>query len=747
MFNVKLIFLVFVALFGGSALALQSSELLPPEQAFKLSAIAASAEEVLVTWEIAEGVHVYRDKIKFASDTPEIELQEVRLPAGVVKHDPAFGDVEVYHGKVGVAVPLRRLKPAAAVAIAVRYHGCSDLGVCYPPQKAVLNVALPVVDGDDAIDRLARGLQGLQQNLFGDELLPPEEAFRFFAEVKDGNTLRVNWQIAGGYYLYREKIQLMLSAGENVQLGKFTVPHGEPKVDAEFGNVEVFHRELSFDVPLLRSAGEAQNVTLQAQYQGCADRGVCYPPMQSEAVLSLPPALQTVPLGEQHSAVVPPPVMSEQDQIVQALHHESFALTLLSFFGFGLLLAFTPCIFPMIPILSGIIVGQGKNIGTRRAFLLSLSYVLASAATYTVFGVLAALFGSNLQATFQSPWIIAAFSGVFVLLALSMFGFYNLELPKALQSYLHNSSDKHRDGTLIGAGLMGVFSSLIVGPCVAAPLAAALIYIGQTGDVLLGAGALFMMGFGMGVPLLLLGASAGKLLPKAGHWLYATKAVFGVIMLAIAVWMLQRIVPPAVTMLLWALLLIIPSIYLGALEPLPVPASGWYKFRKGSGQVLFVSGVLLLIGLGMGNTNPLKPLQGALLDVADAAVEQRRPIAFQRVVSVDDLQTKLQQASDRKQWVMLDFYADWCVSCQEMEAYTFNDPRVKEKLAQFVVLQADVTQNSAADQALLKRFNLVGPPATLFFAPDQQERREYRVIGYQDAETFLKHLPQPETDI
>lgn len=748
MFNVNVIFLVFIALFGRPAFALDESELLPVEQAFKVSATAASADEVLVSWDIADGVHVYRDKIKFASNTPAVELLQPRLPAGVMKHDALFGDVEIYHGKVTMPLPLRRLQQAEAVEIAVRYHGCNDKGVCYPPQKALLKVdlpPLPALAGNDPLQKLTRGLQGLKQNLFEEELLPPEEAFRFFAEVKDGNTLRVNWQIADGYYLYREKVQLTLLNNENAQLGEYALPHGEAKVDEEFGNVEVFHNELSFDVPLLRSASGAQSVSLQAKYQGCAERGVCYPPMQNEAKLDLPPAAQTAPLDKQTTKTAAQSALSEQDQIVQALHHDSLTLTLLSFFGFGLLLAFTPCIFPMIPILSGIIVGQGKNIGTRRAFFLSLSYVLASAATYTVFGILAALFGSNLQATFQNPWIIGTFSGVFVLLALSMFGFYHLELPKAAQSYLHNSSDKHRDGTLLGAGLMGMFSSLIVGPCVAAPLAAALIYIGQTGDAVLGGSALFMMGLGMGVPLLLLGASAGTLLPKAGHWLYATKAVFGVIMLAVATWMLQRILPAAVTMLLWALLLIIPSIYLGALEPLPTEAGGWRKFWKGSGLVMFVSGVLLLIGLGMGNTNPLKPLQGALLNVADAAEGDRlQKSAFRRIASLDELQAELQQASAGKQWVMLDFYADWCVSCQEMEAYTFADPRVKEKLAQFVVLQADVTENTDADKALLKHFNLVGPPATLFFAPDRQESSEHRVIGYQDAETFLQHLPTPE---
>ena len=356
---------------------------------------------------------------------------------------------------------------------------------------------------------------------------------------------------------------------------------------------------------------------------------------------------------------------------MQSLQHDSLAMTLLSFFGFGLLLSMTPCIFPMIPILSGIIVGHGHRITTARAFFLSLSYVVASALTYTMFGILAALFGSNLQTTFQQPWIIGLFSAIFVLLSLSMFGFYELELPNSIKTRLHNSSEKHRDGSLWGAAIMGALSSLIVGPCVAAPLAGALIFIGQSGNAVLGGGALFAMGMGMGVPLLLLGASAGKLLPKAGTWLYSTKAVFGVIMLAVAVWMLSRILPPAITILLWAMLLILPAIYLNAIDPLPENSSGWRKLWKGVGLMMLAYGLLLLIGFSMGNNNPLKPLQGFSINNAQAA---EQGIVFERVASLSALEARIQQASANHQPVMLDFYADWCISCKEMEAYTLYRP-------------------------------------------------------------------------
>jgi thiol:disulfide interchange protein DsbD len=418
-------------------------------------------------------------------------------------------------------------------------------------------------------------------------------------------------------------------------------------------------------------------------------------------------------------------------------------MTLLSFFGFGVLLSLTPCIFPMIPILSGIIVGHGQRVTVRRGFALSLSYVVASALTYTVFGVLAALFGSNLQIIFQQPWVIVLFSGVFVVLSLSMFGFYHLELPKSLQATLLNSSELHRDGSLLGAAIMGALSSLIIGPCVAAPLAGALIFIGQSGDVLLGGSALFVMGLGMGLPLLILGASAGKLLPKAGTWLNATKAVFGVLMLSVALWMLTRILPAEISMLLWAILLIISSVYLHALDPLPVSSTGWAKLFKGIGVVMLLYGVLLVMGYGLGNTNPLSPLVGehSLSGANNASIKSSK-INFQRVTTLVELTQKLAQATANHQRVMLDFYADWCISCKEMEAYTFTNAQVKSALDEFVLLQVDVTQNSADDQALLKKFNLIGPPAIMFFDNTGHELSHQRVIGYQQAEQFLQTLHQ-----
>jgi len=740
----KIILSLFFVFFSQLSLAINVEDLLPPEQAFKVSTQATDDGNVLINWKIAEGYYLYRKKITFTSKSDAIRIEHADLPVGEIKSDKYFGDVVIYRGELASKLTLKRSAEANTLTLLIKHQGCADVGICYPPQRTLLTVNLLPLPSPEPVKQSANPLQQLSQrlslglNLFKDELLPADKAFQFSAFVKDGHTLNVNWQIAPGYYLYREKIALQLLNSDKSQILDYKIPRGAPKFDEAFGHVEILHDHLSFNIPISRLDNAQHSISLLGKFQGCAERGVCYPPMDKTIDLILPEVSSAT--IEPSAAPAKKKPSSEQDLIIQSLQQDSFLLTLLSFLGFGLLLAFTPCIFPMIPILSGIIVGQGKEITNRKAFMLSFCFVLASAITYTIFGILAALFGSNLQVAFQAPWIIYLFSGIFIVLSFSMFGFYHLELPKSLQSRLHNASDKHRDGSYLGAGLMGVFSSLIVGPCVAAPLAAALIYIGQTGDVILGGSALFMMGFGMGAPLLIIGTSAGSLLPKAGAWLNTSKSVFGVIMLAVAVWMLERVLAPEITMLFWAMLCIIPAIYLRALDPLPSVDSGWHKFWKGFGVIILAYGLLILIGLSAGNSNPLQPLKGLSLGAASSS--EQAPIHFKRVASLTELNQEIKRANANGQWVMLDFYADWCISCKEMEAYTLSNPEVKQALSRFVLLQADVTKNNKADKALLKAFNLVGPPAILFFNLGQQEQRDLRVIGYQDAETFLKYLPK-----
>jgi thiol:disulfide interchange protein DsbD len=430
---------------------------------------------------------------------------------------------------------------------------------------------------------------------------------------------------------------------------------------------------------------------------------------------------------------------SEQDRLASFLLEKPLWLSAGMFFLLGIGLAFTPCVFPMIPILSGIIIGQGTAITTRRAFTLSLVYVLAMALTYTIAGVVVALLGANLQIWFQDPWVLGTFAAVFVLLSLSMFGFYELQVPTSIQSRLSEISNRQGGGTLIGVGIMGFLSALIVGPCITAPLVAALLVIGQAGDPVLGATALFALSMGMGAPLLAIGTSAGKLLPRAGAWMDAVKAVFGVLLLAVAIWLVERVLPTAVTMALWAILLIVSAIYLGALDAIRDGATGWHRLWKGVGVVLLLYGALLLVGAAAGGRDVLQPLKGTTLAGATATgVEQTS--AFRYVKGPQGLDQALREAASQSKPVMLDFYADWCVSCKEMEKYTFSDPRVQAAWSEAILLKTDVTANDAQDQALLKRFGLFGPPAILFFTPEGDELRDYRVVGFVPPERFSKHV-------
>jgi len=626
---------------------------------------------------------------------------------------------------------------------------------------AVAGAVMPLTAS--ATDAPGNGILGTLAQRFGlssappsTEFLDPEQAFVLTVDAVNASTVRARWDIAPGYYLYRNKFGITAAAATGgvavtapgIVVGEFTAPRGEVKADPNFGNVEVYHQPVTLHVPVTRAtATAAEEITLEVRYQGCADAGFCYPPIAKQVTLTLPAGNATfaaTPLtgetgAEAAAGIATDAELPEQDRYARSLASGNTALTLLTFFGLGVLLAFTPCMFPMIPILSSIIVGQGAGLSTRRAFSLSFMYVLAMALAYTVAGVLAGLFGNNLQAVFQNPWILGSFVAVFVLLALSMFGFYELQLPSRWQSKLADMSNKQRGGSHAGVAVMGLFSALIVGPCLAAPLAGALIYIGQSGDAVLGGAALFALSMGMGLPLLAIGTSAGKLLPRAGGWMNAVKAVFGVLLLAVGVWMLERIVPPQIIMVLWAVLLIISAVYMGALEKLAPEANGWRKLWKGAGVVLLIYGGLVLLGAASGGKDVLRPLHGSsFMGGASALAEQHLP--FKTIKSVADLNRELDAAQAQGKPVMLDFYADWCVSCKEMEKLTFADPGVRQALAGMILLQADVTVNDAQDQALLKHFGIFGPPSIMFFGVDGTERRTRRLVGFVGPAAFKAHV-------
>ena len=554
------------------------------------------------------------------------------------------------------------------------------------------------------------------------KFLPPDQAFVLKIEVVDQRTLRAHFTITPGYYLYRDKTTFSI-ANDTAKIAHVTLPPGETKNDPNFGVLQVFHDSFQGELAL-EAVDVKMPLAVQATYQGCSDEGLCYPPIEKRYTLELTQVVSTAP------PVITPAPEDENSRIAQLFRDGNFWLIVSFFFGAGLLLALTPCVFPMIPILSGIIVGRGRHITHAHAFLLSLAYVLGMAVTYAIVGVAAGYSGSLLSNALQTPWVLGGFAALFVLLALSMFGLYELQLPAALQSRLSDTSNRLHGGHLSGVFAMGALSAIIMGPCVAAPLAGALLYISQTHDAVLGGTALFVLALGMGVPLLLIGTSAGTLLPKAGPWMEGVKKFFGVTMLALAIWIVMPVIPLAAQMLAWASLLIFSAIHLHALDPLPPNSKGGRRLGKAVGVFALLLGVAYLIGALSGARDILRPL-GSIVGTTPAATPA---LPFERVKGLAALEARIAQVPGKV--VMLDFYADWCISCKEMERFTFSDPAIQARLKKAVLLQADVTANDADDKALLQRFQLFGPPAILFYDRNGRELPDARVIGYQDAAEF-----------
>lgn len=605
--------------------------------------------------------------------------------------------------------------------------------------------------------------------------LQVDEAFKLDAEQLGDGRVKLLWTIAPDYYLYRDRMAFKTSGQRSEVVERINAP-AEEKDDPLFGKVWVYHEFAEIELQLASRVGANTDDTLAVTYQGCWEGGICYPPVTRDislkdiAVLADASAapvagqepVQSAPKGAEGpvdspvgadavaAGAIPAPAItryaatgsaldmpvSEQDRFAALLRDASLVVTLGAFFLAGLALAFTPCVFPMIPIISSIIAGHGARMTTGRAFSLSLVYVLAVAATYTLAGILAGLFGANIPAAFQNPWIVSIFAAIFVLLALSMFGFYELQVPARWQTRLTRASNSGKPGSLHGVALMGLLSALIVGPCMAAPLAGALIYIGQTGDPVLGGLALFFLSLGMGFPLLLIGASAGKLLPRTGAWMASVKAGFGVLLLLMAIWMLDRIVADQMTMALTAIVLIVSAVYMNALDRLPDVHDGWHRLWKGVGLLLLVYGIALMVGLFAGSRSLVYPLQG----LASAKPALAQGLAFQKVTSMAQLQPLLEQARRNGQPVMLDFFAEWCVSCYELEYVTFNDAGVHQALAGYQLIRVDVTANDEAAQALSREYGVMGPPALLFYGADGALAPQLTVVGVMGAEDFVRHV-------
>jgi len=747
------------------ATALEFDEIRDFDDVFSISSKADTRDRIEVSWEIEDEYYLYNNKfLRIKTDTPGVVLGALDIPEGKPQFDDLLGEKVIkFHNHLTIGVPLESV-PAGVdtVNLKVRSQGCLESVLCYPPTMQLLVVNLPATteagsltapsqpaSSLDSLFNQAGGETG-QDAIYKEPALQPEEAFVYEAIGLSAETILVRFTAQPGYYLYRDKFSFSVSGDSGFEVRETSLPKGTIKDDPEFGPVEVYFDQIEVPVRVNRPAGQEQTISLEAGYQGCRDGDICYPPQTTSVDLLMPASAEAINqampsessskagqvteskdgVSSQTAAV------SEQDALAQMLLKNP-AGALFAFFIAGLLLAFTPCVFPMVPILSGIIAGQGERMTTSRAFWLSLVYVLAMAVTYTVAGVLAGLFGQNLQALFQNPWILGFFIAIFIALALSMFGFFELQLPARFQTRLTEASNQQKGGSLTGVAVMGFLSALIVGPCVAPPLAAALIVIGASGSAWLGGSALFALSMGMGLPLILFGVSAGKLVPKAGPWMDSIKAVFGIGLLALAIWMFERIVQGPVILLLWGILAIASGVYLGALERIPEGASGWHRLWKSMGLVLLLLGALEVIGAASGGDDWMKPLKSIRSGGQAAQVEL---VTFNRIKSLDDLDAAVAEANREGKPAMLDFYADWCVECVRMERNTFGEPEIQALFEQIQPLQADVTENDEIDEALMAKYGVIGPPAILFFDRNGNELQGQRLVGYFEADEFAGYL-------
>ena len=708
-----------------------SEELLPVEEAFKY-VVTDTGSAFEIDWAIYKHAYLYKSKLGFESATEGVVLGTPELPDGEDHEDEYFGKQEIYRDFFFATIPytVSGERPAT-VDLVLKYQGCDEnVGICYMPMTVTETVALQTAAARPKLDLGALGGNSM------DDFPPADEVF--FPEVfaVDGNTVDLGIRIEPGFYIYRDKLSVRV-LNEDAQAGRWDLPDGKMKTDEFFGEMEVYLDSFIGRLAVARATPEATELEIEFGYQGCAEGGLCYLPQSRVLTVSLPEATT---VGALPAAEAP---LSEQAFLADVLLNQSIWKAIGLFFLAGLALALTPCVLPMIPILSGIIAGEGDKVTPMRGFTLALSYVLGMAIVYTGAGVAAAAAGMQLQAAFNQPWVLILFAGLFVFLAFGMFGAFELQMPSSIQTKISSISGQQKSGTTVGAFIMGGLSSLIVTACVAPVLIAALMVIAQTGDLLRGGMGLFAMSLGMGAPLLLVGAAQGRFLPTAGPWMVAVRNAFGFMMLGLAVWMLSRILPGNITMLLWAVLIFMAGVFMGGLTSLTTESTVPQKLGKGFGFLAIIYGIVLLLGGLAGGSNPLKPLShvgGALAPNHDSGTFSEHELPFQRVKTVDDLDREVALAASQGKTAFLDFYADWCVSCKEMEAFTFTDEEVQAELANTVWLQADVTANDAQDKELLERFGVFGPPTIIFFGKDGQQRHGYEVVGYMKAEDFAEHL-------
>ncbi len=737
------------------AVAATEDELLEPDKAFALTMRVVDTHTLEASWKIAPGYYLYRDKFKFESLDTAVALKPAVLPAGKVKEDQFFGKTEIYTKTVSVRLPLaQRPEGVAEARLKIIAQGCNEpIGVCYPPITKELRFKLPaLVAKAAAAEPRAGGISSLKDlakavgPATNGEPVDPAKAFRVDVATAGNDALLARFIIDDCCYLYRDKLTFTLArrdgSAADIRLGSYALPKGKAKTDEFLGKTEVYYNGFEVRLPVSGVSGARGDYTLKVGYQGCSEKGVtiCYPPATQTFALTIADGKLLV--GGTGTGAVPE---------MPRRNVQNLLLAMAAAFGVGLLLTFTPCVLPMVPILSSVIVGSSDRHVTKfEGGMLSGAYVLGTAVTYTVAGVLAGATGEQLQAYFQHPAALVIFSAILGFLALSMFGFYELHLPAFLQTTLHkHSADIHlktqhtKVGALFGVFGMGLIAALIVGACVSPLLISALGVAIANRDPVLGGAIMFSMALGMGVILIAIGVGAGFLLPKAGAWMQKVKDVFGVLLLAVAIYMLG-LIPQVPVLLLWATLLIVTGVYLGATQSLPVGVSGWRYLWKGFGTVLLIWGVLALLGGFAGNRDVMNPLPLSSLGGTTAAAPAPAEHLFTRVKTLAELDNKLAAAKASGKPVVLDYYADWCTDCLRMEKATFAQPAVRAEMqVRFVLLQADVTDpNDAEVKAMKQRFGVFGPPAMLFFGSDGAERRDLRAYGFRSPEDFLAMLRQ-----
>ena len=757
----SLLLALLTLLLSGNGVFANEDELLEPEIAFAFEAKADASGNIIATWKIADDYYMYLDQYGFELKSENVQLGEYEFPAGKIKNDDYFGEIETFVGEVQVTLPVEHSNTSPnTVSLIAHGQGCNEpVGVCYAPISHTIDVTIPpVAAGIFPAQSVAQITENFDANplddssspvlelrsLIGDtpgqdEFLHPDEAFRLtITPNESGDAALAHFDIADGYYQYRDKTGFEAIEGD-ARVGSYEFPEGKSKYDEYFGDTVVYYNAFDVWLPLQRASDKPDEVTVKATYQGCAEKGICYPPIEKEFTFSLPQLIASANAAEITQTG------SGVSAAISTTGNKSFIAYLALAFGTGFLLTFTPCVLPMIPILSSVIAGQGTSITKTKGGLLAIAYVLGTGATYAAIGAVAGATGDQLQAYFQNIWAIGFVSLVLVTMALAMFGLFEIQMPSAFQSRLQSGTQRLHGGSIGMVFVLGLLSALIVGACVSPLLISMLGIAIAKADPVLGAAIMFFMALGMGVVLIAIGFGAGIILPKAGHWMKRVNQVFGVMLIAVAIYILGAI-PAVPVLLLWGVLFIVLAVYLGATQSLPDGVGGWRYLGKGAGTVLLIWGIFSLFGGFAGSRDLLNPVPLSLFASYNSGSAETQSTAshelFTRVTSLEELDRQLIAAQSAGKPVMLDYYADWCVECKRMEKNTFEEPGVNRELKnRFVLIQVDVTDpKDEATRAIKQRYNVFGPPAILFFDSNGKEKQDLRLYGYRDSDEFIKIL-------